>query len=158
MKNEHILDILDEKAFGEFSPAEHAAIKSHTTKCSACLNAYESAKITSILLKTNNTQSFEPPPFFQARIIANLREKQAKISPFFAFARMWKASGTLVALMITTVLALIVLTVFAPSYKASAMEIDSADIVILDEKILPREPSNEQIFQMVYGAEDNIDK
>ena len=158
MKNEHILDILDEKAFSEFSQAEKEVIKSHTIKCSACLHAYESAKITSILLKTNNTESFEPPPFFQARIMANLREKQSKISPLFAFARMWKASGTLVALMITTVLALIVLTVFAPSYQASPIDTDTANVVILGEKLTNREPSNDQIFQLVYDGDSSKEK
>lgn len=159
MKNEHILDILDEKAFSEFSQVETEAIKSHMMNCSACSNAYESAKLTSILLKTGNTHNFEPSPFFQARVMANLREKQSKISPFFAFARMWKASGTLVALMITTVFALIALTVFAPSYRTSAADIDSADIVILDEKMPLREPSNDQIFQLVYEtAESNKGK
>lgn len=158
MKNEHILDILDEKAFSELTEAETEVIKIHTVKCSACLHAYQSAKITSLLLRTSNTQSFEPPPFFQARVMANLREKQSKISPLFVFARMWKASGTLVALMITTVLALIALTVFAPSYKASPIDIDTADIVILDEKMPTKEPSNDQIFQLVYGGESNTGK
>ena len=159
MKNEHILDILDEKAFGEFSEAERNSIKIHTAKCSACLQAYEAAKITSLLLKTSVTQNFEPSPFFQTRVMANLREKQTKIRPLFAFARMWKASGTLVAMMLTTVLALIALTVFAPNYnKVAASDNDSADFVILDEKMPTKEPSNDQIFQIVYGAENNTGK
>jgi anti-sigma factor RsiW len=156
VKNEHILDILDEKAFGELSEAERNVIENHTAKCSACLQAYQSAKITSLLLKTSVTQNFEPSPFFHTRVMANLREKQTKISPLFAFARMWKASGTLVAMMITTVLVLIALTVFAPDYnKVAASDNDSADFVILDEKMPTKEPNNDQIFQMVYGAENN---
>ena len=164
MRNEHILDILDEKAFGEIGESERNSIENHTAKCSACLQAYQAAKITSLLLKTSVTQNFEPSPFFQKRVMASLREKQAKVSPLFAFARMWKASGTLVAMMITTVFVLVALTVFAPNYNQvsgatiSSADNDSADMVILDEKIPTKEPSNEQIFQMVYGTDNKSGK
>ena len=164
MRNEHILEILDEKAFSEISEAEKKSIESHTAKCSACLQAYQAAKITSLLLKTSVTQNFEPSPFFQKRVMASLREKQAKVSPLFAFARMWKASGTLVAMMITTVFVLVALTVFAPNYNQvsgatiSASDNDSADIVILDGKMPTKEPSNDQIFQIVYGADNKPGK
>ena len=164
MKNEHILDILDEKAYSEISKAEQNFIENHTAECSACLQAYQAAKITSLLLKTSVTQNFEPSPFFQKRVMASLREKQAKVSPLFAFARMWRASGTLVAMMVTTVFVLVALTVFAPNYNQvsgatiSTVDNDSADIVILDEKIPTKEPSNDQIFQMVYGADNKTEK
>ncbi len=164
MRNEHILDMLDEKAFDEISADEKTSIEKHTAQCSACLKAYQSAKITSVLLKTSVTQNFEPSPFFQTRLMANLREKQAKVSPLFVFARMWKASGTLVAMMITTIFVLIGLTVFAPNYNQvsgatiSASDNDSADIVILDGRVPAKEPTNEQIFQMVYGSDNKTGK
>jgi hypothetical protein len=164
MKNDHILEILDEKAFSEISEAEKKLMENHTAQCSACLQSYQAAKISSLLLKTSVTQNFEPSPFFQKRVMANLRERQVKISPLFVFAKMWRASGTLVAMMITTVLALIALTVLAPNYNQvsgatiTAVDNDSADIVILDGKNPTKEPTNEQIFQMVYGTDNKPGK
>jgi hypothetical protein len=164
MRNEHILDILDAKAFGEFNQAERNSIENHAAHCRSCRQAYEAAKISSVLLKTGAAQYFEPSPFFQTRVLANLREKQVKINPLSAFARIWRASGTLVVMMITTVFALIALTVFAPGFNkvsgasASALDNDSADIVILDGKMPTKEPTNEQVFQLVYGTENNTDK
>ena len=159
MRNEHILDILDEQSFSQLSETEKKIIESHTVKCGSCLRAYEVAKISSFLLKTNVTQNFEPSPFFHARLLANLPEKQSSVNPFLVLGKLWRASGALVVVMITTVVGLIAVTVFAPDYsKAAAGDNDSADIVILDEKIPGRELSNEQMLQLIYGSESNKEK
>ena len=157
MRNEHILDILDDKAFDELTANEKRSMEIHTAQCLGCLQAYEAAKMSSLLLKTSVTQNFGPSPFFQTRVMANLREKQARIKPLLAFARIWKASGALVAMMITTVFVLIGLTVFAPA-NVSAVDNDSAEIVILDERIPAKDPTNEQVFQMIYDPEGSSEK
>lgn len=110
------------------------------------------------MLKTSVTQNFEPSPFFAKRILANLPEKKTAKTPFFALGRLWRASGSMVALMITTVLVLLATTLFAPDYKASTNDNDSAEIVILDERPSNREINNEQFLQMIYGAEGNKEK
>jgi hypothetical protein len=164
MKNEHILDILDEKSFADFDEAEMSFIKAHAAQCVDCFQAFEAARISSVLLKTHAAESFEPSPFFQARVMANLREKQAKINPFAALTRLWKASASLVVMMITMVVALIALTIFAPNLNSSSagnissFDNYSTDMVIMNERLPGREPTNEQVFQIIYASDNGLRK
>lgn len=159
MKNEHILDILDEKAFAELDEAEMSFIKAHAAQCVDCFQAFEAARISSVLLKTHAAASVEPSPFFQTRVMANLREKQAKINPFAALTRLWRASASLVVMMMTMVVALIALTIFAPNFnapsgaQASSFDNYSTDMVIMNERLPGREPTNEQVFQIIYASD-----
>lgn len=162
MKNEHILDILDEKAFAALDEAEMSFIKAHVAGCANCFQAFEAARISAVLLKAHAADSFEPSPFFQTRVMANLREKQAKINPFAAIGRLWKASASLVVMMMTMVVVLIALTIFAPEFnntvasaQVSSFEIESTDMVIMNERLPGREPTNEQVFQIIYGADNS---
>lgn len=161
MKNEHILDILDEKAFADLSAAEMRAIKSHATSCAACADAFAAARVSSVLLRAEAVEEFAPPPFFQTRVMARLRERQAKMNPFAALWKLWQASAALVLMMAAVVVGLIGLTVFAPSsVSAGAPNFDtySTDMVIMNERVTQREPTNEQIFQMIYGTGDDAGK
>lgn len=160
MKDEHILDILDEKAFAELSADDVQIIDAHVARCADCQRQYSAAKISSVLLRSNAEEIFAPPPFFAARVLANLREKQTTINPLAAVGRMWKASKALVAGMTAAVALLVMLTVFAPDINqvsaagdADVFNSDSTEMVILDEKIQTKEPTSEQIFQIVYGAD-----
>jgi hypothetical protein len=160
MKNEHILEILDGKAFADFDEAELGFIKAHAAQCANCFQAFEAARISAVLLKTHAAASVEPSPFFQTRVMANLREKQAKINPFAAIGRLWKASASLVVMMMTMVVALIALTIFAPKLntvsgaQVSSFDNYSTDMVIMNERLPGREPTNEQVFQIIYGPEN----
>lgn len=154
MQEEHILDILDKQRFDELSNAEKSLIENHTAECSNCQIAYRSAQISSVLLKTSVLQNFEPSPFFTKRILANLQEKEIVKTPFFAISRLWRASGSLIALMIMAVLVLVATTLFAPNGSVSAGESDSAEIVILEGKSPIRELNNEQLFHEIYGPEN----
>ncbi|HEX8247878.1 MAG TPA: hypothetical protein VF599_06885 [Pyrinomonadaceae bacterium] len=165
MKHEHILEILDEKALNDFGEAELAFIKAHAAQCVECFQAFEAARISAVLLKTHAAAaaSVEPSPFFQTRVMANLREKQAKINPFAAIGRLWKASASLVVLMMTMVVALIALTIFAPKLntvsgaQVSSFDNYSTDMVIMNERLPGREPTNEQVFQIIYSS-DNVSR
>jgi hypothetical protein len=164
MKNEHILEILDEKAFAELDEAEMSFIKAHAAQCASCFQAFEAARVSSVLLKAHAAETFAPSPFFQTRVMANLREKQAKINPFAAIGRLWKASASLVVLMLTTVVALIALTIFAPNFntssgtQASSFDNYSTDMVIMNERLPGREPTNEQVFQIIYASDNGSRK
>jgi anti-sigma factor RsiW len=161
MKNEHILDILDEKAFADLNAAELRAIESHAAACDSCANAFAAARISSVLLRAEAVEEFAPTPFFQTRVMANLRERQAKMNPFSALAKLWQASAAMVVLMMAVVIGLIALTAFAPStVSAGASNFDaySTDMVIMNERVTQREPTNEQIFQMIYGTGEDATK
>lgn len=160
MKDEHISDILDEKPFADLSAKDFEIIDAHVFDCADCRRRYSAAKISSALLCANARETFAPPPFFAARVLANLREKQTSVNPLAAVGRMWNASKALVAAMTAAVALLIMLTVFAPDIKqvsaasdADAFNSYSTEMVILNEKIPTKEPTSEQIFQIVYGAD-----
>ena len=159
MKNEHILDILDEKSFDEFDEAEKVLIKNHTSKCPSCRQSFEAAKLASNLLKINVTQNFEPSPYFIKRVLANLPDKPKSVSSLWAFAKVWKAAGTMVGIMIVTVLVLAALTVFAPkSENVATADNDSADMVILERRSTTKDLNNEQVFQIMYMTESSNKK
>lgn len=159
MKNEHIFDILDEKSFAELSEKDLQIINLHTADCPSCGNAFRAARVSSNLLKIES-EDFSPSPFFQARLMANLRERQEKLNPFAALLRLWKASGAMVVLMLVFVFGLIALTLVTPRFndvssgsQNSVPEIYSTDMVISSEKISFKEPTNEQVFRMIYASE-----
>jgi len=164
MRNEHILDILDEKVFGELSKAEKTSIETHAAHCSNCSGAYRAARIGAVLLKMSVAQNFEPSPFFQSRVMANLREQQISNNPLAVLGRLWKASRTVVAMMTTIVAALIAVTIFAPEFnKVSSANIQvfdgySTEMVILNERVPMKEPTNEQVLQIIYGTLNGAEK
>jgi len=163
MKNPHVLDLIDQKAFADLNADEISIVETHSAVCDVCARAFQSARISSVLLRADASENPHAPPFFQAKILANLREKQTKVKPLAAFRKMWTASKTLVAAMAATVAVLILLTVFAPRFNQNRNETAAAnsevfddystEMVILNEKIPAREPTNEQIFQAVYADE-----
>lgn len=159
MRDEHILEILDGKAFGELNETELSFIKTHAAQCADCFQAFQTAKISAFLLSAHTAETFAPAPYFQTRVMANLREKQAKMNPFAALGRLWRASASLLVMMITVVAALVALTLFAPKYGTvssagvSGFDADSTDMVILNGRLPGREPNDEQVFQIIYGAD-----
>ncbi|MBA2621253.1 MAG: hypothetical protein H0U87_08640 [Acidobacteria bacterium] len=164
MKNQHILDLIDSKAFADLSADERSTVKTHSAACESCARAVQATRISSVLLRADTFENFAAPPaFFQTKVLANLRQKQARVKPLAAFWKMWTASKTLVATMGATVAVLILLTVFAPQFNQNQSDTASAtsevfddystEMVILNEKIPAREPTNDQIFQVVYAAE-----
>ena len=160
MTNKHILEILDQKAFADISADERKIIDAHILMCADCDRHFAAAKISSVLLRSNADEVFAPSPFFATRVMANVRDKQIAVNPLAALGKMWKASKTVVGAMTAAVFVLIMLTVFAPDIKqvSSAANTDvfnnySTEMVILNERIQTREPTNEQIFQIVYGSE-----
>jgi hypothetical protein len=64
-------------------------------------------------------------------------------------------------MMLAVVVGLIALTVLAPSSSSptiSSFEGFSTDMVIMNERVTAREPTNEQIFQIIYGTGEGAAK
>lgn len=152
MKNEHILDILDEGL-----SAENAAlIEAHTAICQSCRAAVQASKISSAMFRETSGQFFDPSPFFQAKILNALRENQTLQKPAAAFWRWWQASSALVAVMIVAVFSLIALTVFAPSANAGETQAGvandnpfSTESVLIQPKTR-KDLTTEQTFELIY--------
>src|SRR5689334_20194981 len=121
MRDEHIKRMLDEAPLSSFSDGELERVRAHTELCAECGRAFEAAQAASLMLKARASETFEPSPFFQTRVLAQIRERRAA-EEGWTFARLWKSAGLLVSSMAATVAALAVLTFAAPQ-EAPAQEI-----------------------------------
>lgn len=156
MKDEHIIDILEQAPLAALSESELNLIRAHTRVCRVCLQAYEAAQLSTLLVKERAAESLEPSPFFQTRVLAALRERQAAGSPL----KMWKAAKALVSAMAATVAALAVLTFVVPADTNDVRQVASnsysAEEVILDQdSSSPEQMSYEQVLATIYSADDN---
>ena len=75
MKDNHIINLLEERPLGNLSASELDMVKAHTAGCSNCLHAYEAAQASLLLLQERASAIVEPPPFFQTKVMAAIREQ-----------------------------------------------------------------------------------
>jgi len=114
MKVEHIIEILDSTSLKNLSPEQLEIVQIHIRDCMSCENAYEAAKVSSRLVKERAQTTVEPSPFFQTRVMAAWRERQA-IENTPVLSRLWKSAGALVSSMAVTTAALAALTFVIPA-------------------------------------------
>ena len=125
MKDNHIIDILDNTPLANISASELRTIHAHIEACADCRRAFEAAQVSSLLLKERANEaaqnSLNANPFFQTRVLAAWREQQSLGS--WSFRRLWNSTGAIVASMAATTAALAVLTFVAPSNTATNQQI-----------------------------------
>ncbi len=163
MRDEHIISIIENAPLSSLSESELANIHAHTDQCTECLRAFEAAQISALLLRERVAETIEPSPFFQTRVLAALRERQAA-NETSALRRLWNATGALVSSMAATVAALAILTVFAPGSQpttgsqemASTYNSYSAEEVLFDQSDLPTDQmSYGQVLSTLYESDDD---
>ncbi|HEX8722740.1 MAG TPA: hypothetical protein VF736_19135 [Pyrinomonadaceae bacterium] len=156
MRDEHIKRLLDEAPLSSLGEAELASACAHAASCAECRRAFAAAQASSLMLKARAAEGFEPPPFFQTRVLAALRGRRAA-EEGWTLARLWKSAGLLVSSMAATVAALLVLTFVAPE-QAPAQEVASggpytAESLILDEAE-GGQMTYEQVLATLYESEE----
>lgn len=154
MKDTHITEILDAKAFGELGADELEIVQAHAADCASCHRAVEAAQLSSILLTAHaEIPAAQPSAFFQSKVLNAIREKQNIRRPVAAFWRWWQASYPLVCSMVFVVLTLVALTAFAPKAETeeaiSSYNLYSTDSIILNQKP-PRNLTTEQALEVIY--------
>lgn len=146
MKNEHIINLLEERPARNLDERERAIIEAHTAVCSDCLHAYRAARVSAELLQARADELIEPSPFFNTKVMAALRERslrerslrERQSDTARTFAAMWKAARGLVASMVVAVAILLGLTLWIgglsslPTETAESENIYSAEWVILE--------------------------
>lgn len=169
MKDEHIIDLLDGKAFAELSGDEREAIKTHSARCAGCEKAYAAARISSALLATRAetlaAAAPSPSPFFEAKVMNAIRARQQNLKrPIAAFRRWWQASFAPVCAMLLVVASLITLSLLAPpagadeeAQAAAPNNLYTTDAVILNQRS-SREMTNEQVFRVIYNPRYEANK
>jgi len=163
MRDEHIIEVLEREPLAALGESELEAVRAHAARCEDCGRAYEAARLSSLLLRERAAQEFEPPPFFQTRVMAALRERRAEKEPW-SLARLWRATGALVSSMALTVAALAALTFLGPAAQGTADSQDIAsvsDTYAAEELLLPAEDvaaegemTYEQVLTTIYDAEE----
>ncbi len=165
MKSKHITEILDNAAFADVSEEDLTIIRAHAENCPNCKQAFQAARVTSVLLKVKSEIPAPlPSPFFQAKVINALqREKQNLQKPLEAFRRWWQASAAMVGLMVMIVACLIATSFIAPlasedeAQAGTNFNLYTTDSVILNQKS-PRDLTNEQVFQVIYNPRNDFKK
>lgn len=157
MKNSHITKIIDQNNFANLSAKDLVIINAHIVTCRGCEQAFQAAHLSLILLRAqSNDNAPVPSPFFQARVLNALREKQNSIKAIGAFRRWWQASALMVGLMLMMVAGLAAITLRAslsnnfetPQAGISNFNLYSTDTVIFNQKLAP-ELTTEQVFQIL---------
>jgi anti-sigma-K factor RskA len=160
MRDEHIKRMLDEAPLSSMTEGELERVRAHTELCAECSRAFDAAQAVSLMLKERVSETFEPSPFFQTRVLAQLRERRAA-EEGWTLARLWKTAGLLVSSMAATVAALAVLTFVAPQETpaqqvAASEQPYTAESVILDESDASEDQmSYGQVFTTLYESDDD---
>jgi anti-sigma factor RsiW len=163
MRGEHIKDLLDNSPLASLDDERLAAVRSHAEECGECARALLAAQVSSAMLRARAAEAFEPPPFFQTRVLAALRERQAAANESWSFARLWKTAGLLASSMAASVVVLGALTFVVPQQQPAA-QVASADPYSADEVIFDGADANaaqvsyDQVLTTLYGADDGAER
>jgi anti-sigma factor RsiW len=162
MRDEHITEILERTPLDQLSASELDDVRAHTSHCEECRGTFDAARISALLIRERAAETFEPSPFFQTRVLAALRERQAA-GEVPTLRRLWKSAGALVASMAATVALLAGLTFFAPATQpvsgsgevASGLNAYSAEEVIFDTANATDEQlTYDQVLATLYSSDE----
>jgi len=155
MKENHIVNLLERRSLGSLSVAELERVKAHTAACPECLLAYQAAQASLLLLQERASVIVEPPPFFQTKVLAAIREQKLS-SKRLRFSRLWQTARPLVASMGALVVLLLALTFFnnsepptEPSNVASVND-SAPEWVIVDSDDAGDEMTYSQALTVLY--------
>ena len=156
MNQKHIIEILDNAPLASLSASEMTTVRSHVQECLSCRSAFEAAQLSTLAIKERVQVTIEPSPFFQTKVLAALRERQATES-VPAVWRLWKSAGALVSSMAVTTAALAVLSFIVPAAVTPVYEdtgtVSLAEAIIFDQG--NDEPlSYEQVLSTIYDDDD----
>jgi hypothetical protein len=158
MKDKHIIDILDRAPLASLDESIRAVVEDHSRECLECEQALEASYVSATLLRERAPESFSPSPFFETRVLAVLRERQALKDPW-VLGRMWRAAGALVSSMAVTVAALAVISFAVPSSETTIQQdvvsAYSADAAILGPiDLSDAEVSDGQVLNTLYEVDE----
>ena len=156
MKDKHIIEILDNASIAALSESDLNEIRVHALECGSCRDAFEAARLSAVVIKSRVEATIEPSPFFQTRVMAALRERQA-VESVPAMLRLWRSAKVLVSTMAVTTAALAVVSFIQPSQTTPVVDQTasaySAYSVIMDQDT-DDQMSYEQVLSTIYEDDD----
>lgn len=161
MKQNHIIELLESGPLSSLTEDDVLAISTHVEDCSDCSQAYEAARISTLLIKERAAEAMEPSPFFQTRVLAAWRERQANDN-VPAFWRLWKTAGALVSSMALTTAVLAAVSFLAPGAgtgtsqnTTAGLSQYSAEAVVFNQDQSDEQMTDEQLLNASY-ADDEV--
>ena len=155
MKDKHIIEVLDNSSILSLSESELSEVQAHVRDCVSCRDAYEAARLSTIILQNRAQATIEASPFFQTRVMAAWREQQA-VESEPAMWRLWSSAKALVSTMAVTTAALAVLSFMMPApatpaidQTASALSAESVIMGASDEQM-----TYDQVLSTIYEDDD----
>ena len=165
MEDKHIIDLLEKTSFNSISDVDLELIQAHTRACTDCERAFVAARLASVMLQERTAESFEPSPFFQTRMMAHWRERQAELSDRWSWIPVWRAAGALASSMVAVVIALVVLTFVIPEpLNAELMETTSArnysaeEVILNQGDLVDDQVSDGSVLNSLYDAAEDTAK
>ena len=162
MNDLHIIKQLENGPLAHLSESELAQVQSHASGCESCGQAFIVARTAENLLRARAADLAAPPPFFQTRVLAAWRERQAA-GDMWNFGRLWRSAGAMFSSMAATVAILAVLTFALPTTpvnsNGSAVAQSSgysAEDVIFSPEGSDAGVSDEQVVTTIMGADDEL--
>lgn len=154
----HIITLIENTPFAGLSDDDLSSIRSHTAECTGCRSAFEAAYVASMMLKDRAAEACKPSPFFQTRVLATLRERQAA-DETWSLSKLWRSAGALASSMAATVALLFVLTFAIPATQESTTPLNaySPEAVLLNESADDLS-SDGQVLSTLYGTEEEVAK
>jgi len=157
MKQNHIIELLESGPLSSLTENDVLAISTHAKVCPDCRSAYEAARISALLIKERAAETMEPSPFFQTRVLAAWRERQASDN-VPAFWRLWKTARALVASMALTTAALAALSFLAPAAGTGTSQNTTADLspysaeaVVFNQDQSDAQLTDDQVLTAIYA-------
>jgi anti-sigma-K factor RskA len=155
MKQQHIIEMIEKGPLASLTESEVSLISAHAESCSPCRSAFEAARISTLLIKERAAETMEPSPFFQTRVLAAWRERQAGDN-VPAFWRLWKTARALVASMALTTAALAALSFVAPGASTSQnttadLSTYSAEAVVFNQDQSNDQLTDDQVLTAIYA-------
>ncbi len=155
MKDNHIINLLEERTPSGFSESDLKTIRDHVAHCAECALAYEAAQVSSQLLRERAAFTVEPPPFFQTRVMAAIREKNRQPAPS-AIWNLWPPVRSTIASMAAMVLILAALSFLTnePPNQTSDSNADAVELVVFDQSdFVDDEMNYDQVLTNLYESD-----
>jgi hypothetical protein len=157
MKQNHIIEVLENQTLASLAESERAAIEAHANECADCRQKLSATYISEALLKEHAAVAFTPSPFFATRVLATLRERRPT-QDTWGLGRMWRAAGALVSSMAMTVAILGVISFVVPGTgsgdEQNAVSMYSSDAEIIGPSDLSDQTSDAQVMRTLYEVDE----
>lgn len=160
MKDDHIINLLEENKLKDLSEDKTRQIEAHIKECVDCRREFGAAKVALTILRERAAHALEPTPFFEARVMNALRERQATRPVSNRLWQMWQDAKLLVSGLGTSVAMLLILTFVvsqntsSTDFQATVSDQYSVESIVFDSPEGTENLTDSELIQTIYSPEE----